>query len=192
MVEVNIYYQEYRERTEIDVIRDQKQSVILEILQLAYYNPEIDWRTEGKYDEMSREVWKVVKAKAEKTRISKTKRRGEERKKRKKRKEEEVEAERKEPKRERIIKVKRVAEEQKIWVKEKEVAKSEEEAKKLVPSRFHKWIYIFRKKTSERMLTKKLWNHPIEVKKEFVPRRERYIHYQERREKKYISSQKNN
>jgi len=24
MVEVNIYYQEYRERTEIDVIRDQK------------------------------------------------------------------------------------------------------------------------------------------------------------------------
>jgi len=60
---------------------------------------------------MSREVWKVVKAKAEKTRILKTKRRGEERKKRKKTKEEEVEAERKEPKRERIIKVKRVAEE---------------------------------------------------------------------------------
>ena len=42
------------------------------------------------------------------------------------------------------------------------------------------------------MSTKKLWDYPIEVKKEFVPRRERYIHYQERREEKYISSLKNN
>ena len=32
MVEVNIYYQEHRERTEIDVIIGQKWSVILEIL----------------------------------------------------------------------------------------------------------------------------------------------------------------
>jgi len=31
MVEVNIYYQEYRERTEIDVIEGQKWSVILEM-----------------------------------------------------------------------------------------------------------------------------------------------------------------
>ena len=38
----------------------------------------------------------------------------------------------------------------------KKAAKSEEEAKKLVPQRFHKSIYIFRKKTSKRMLTKKL------------------------------------
>ena len=30
-VEVNIYYQEYRERTEIDVIRGQKQNIILEM-----------------------------------------------------------------------------------------------------------------------------------------------------------------
>ena len=45
MIELNIYYQRYREGTEINVIRDQKWSVILEILQLAHYNPEIDWRT---------------------------------------------------------------------------------------------------------------------------------------------------
>jgi len=32
IVEVNIYYQEYRERTEIDVIRRQKWSVILGML----------------------------------------------------------------------------------------------------------------------------------------------------------------
>jgi len=44
-VEVNIYYQGHRERTEIDVIGRQKWKVILEILWLACHNPEIDWRT---------------------------------------------------------------------------------------------------------------------------------------------------
>jgi len=44
MVEVNIYYQEHRERTEIDVIRGQKWSIILEMPWLARHNPEIDWR----------------------------------------------------------------------------------------------------------------------------------------------------
>ena len=33
-------------RIEIDVICSQKQSVILRMLWLAYYNPETDWRTE--------------------------------------------------------------------------------------------------------------------------------------------------
>ena len=44
-VEVNIYYQEHRERTEIDVIGRQKWNVILEIPWLVCYNPEINWRT---------------------------------------------------------------------------------------------------------------------------------------------------
>jgi len=44
-VEINIYYQEHRERTEIDVIGGQKWTVILGMLWLAHYNPEIDWRT---------------------------------------------------------------------------------------------------------------------------------------------------
>ena len=45
MVEVNIYYQEHRERTEIDVIGGQKWQVILGMLWLACHNPEIDWKT---------------------------------------------------------------------------------------------------------------------------------------------------
>ena len=44
-VEVNIYYQGHRERTEIDVIGGQKWTVILGMLWLAHHNPEIDWRT---------------------------------------------------------------------------------------------------------------------------------------------------
>jgi len=46
MVEINISYQEYKERMEIDVIKGQKWTVILEMPWLAYHNPEIDWRTE--------------------------------------------------------------------------------------------------------------------------------------------------
>ena len=44
MVEVNIYYQEHRERMEIDVIRGQKWQVILGMLWLAHHNSEIDWK----------------------------------------------------------------------------------------------------------------------------------------------------
>jgi len=42
IVEVNIYYQDYREKTEIDVINGQKWNVILEMPWLACHNSEID------------------------------------------------------------------------------------------------------------------------------------------------------
>ena len=42
IVEVNIYYQGHRERTEIDVIGGQKWSVILGMPWLVRHNPEID------------------------------------------------------------------------------------------------------------------------------------------------------
>jgi len=42
IVEVNIYYQGYRKRTEINVIGEQKWSIILEMQWLVHYNPEID------------------------------------------------------------------------------------------------------------------------------------------------------
>ena len=42
IVEVNIYYQGHRERMVINVIDSQKWSMILEILWLTHYNPEIN------------------------------------------------------------------------------------------------------------------------------------------------------
>ena len=45
MVEINIYYQGHREKTEIDVIGEQKWTVILGMPWLACHNPEIDWKT---------------------------------------------------------------------------------------------------------------------------------------------------
>ena len=77
MVEVNIYYQGYRERTEMNMIEEQKWSVILGILWLAHHNSETNWKIED--DKMSRGVWKTVEAKIEKTRVVKTKGKKEER-----------------------------------------------------------------------------------------------------------------
>ena len=64
-----------------------------------------------------------------------------------------------------------MAEEWEIWDKEEEVARSEAEVKKLVPEKFHKWIKVFGKKQSERMLTRKLWDHAIDIKEGFVLRK---------------------
>ena len=44
-VEVNIYFKGHRKRIEIDVIKEQKQTVILGMPSLACHNPEIDWKT---------------------------------------------------------------------------------------------------------------------------------------------------
>ena len=69
------------------------------------------------------------------------------------------------------VEIRKVAEEWEIWDEEEEAAKSETEAKRLVPEKFHKWIKVFGKKQSERMPTRKLWNHAIDVKEGFVPRK---------------------
>ena len=67
--------------------------------------------------------------------------------------------------------MKRVIKKQEIWKEKEKVTKLEGKAKKLVPPRFYKWIHIFRKKASERMPTRKMWDYIIDMKKEFVLRK---------------------
>jgi len=43
--------------------------------------------------------------------------------------------------------------------------------KKLVPRRFWKWKKVFGKKESERMPVRKAWDHAIELKEGFTPRK---------------------
>ena len=67
IVKVNIYYQEHREKIEINIIRGQKWSVILEILQLAFHNSEIDQKSgEVKITRYSKKCRKQQKPKQEK------------------------------------------------------------------------------------------------------------------------------
>jgi len=73
----------------------------------------------------------------------------------------------------KIVEVKRVAEEWKIWDEEEKAARLEEEAKKLVSKMFHQWIKVFGKKQSEQMPIQKIWDHAINMKKGFMPRKEK-------------------
>jgi len=61
-------------------------------------------------------------------------------------------------------------------VKKKKVRKmkkdeDEEVLKKLVPRRFWKWKKVFGKKESERIPVRKIWDHTIELKEGFMPRK---------------------
>ena len=68
-VEINIYYQRYRERTEINVIKRHKQKVILEIPQLACHNPKIDSKIGEmkitRYPEECKKQWRPKQGKPE-------------------------------------------------------------------------------------------------------------------------------
>ena len=88
-----------------------------------------------------------------------------------KKKKQEKKEKKKNQKKGKTVEVKRVAEEWEIWDEQEETAKSEAEAKKLVLEKFHRWIKVFGKKQSERMPMRKLWDHAIEVKEGFVPRK---------------------
>jgi len=41
----------------------------------------------------------------------------------------------------------------------------------MVPQRFHKYLKVFEKKDSERMPTRKAWDHAIDLREEFVPKK---------------------
>ena len=164
-VEVNIYYQEHRERTEIDDIGGQKWTVILGMPWLAHHNLEIDWRTgEVKMMRCPEECgkqWRLVQGKLGWEKQKEEEAREEAGKKRE-------EKEKRKRKKGKIMEVKKITEEWEIWDEEEKAARSEVEAKKLVPERFYEWIKVFGKKQLERMLTRKVWDHAIDVKEGFV------------------------
>jgi len=56
-------------------------------------------------------------------------------------------------------------------VKKVESDKDEETLKKLVPKRFWRWGKVFGKKKSERMPVRKTWDHAIELKEGFTPKK---------------------
>ena len=166
-VEVNVYYKGHVERTEIDVIGGQKWGVILGMPWLGRHNSEINWKTgEVKMTRCPEEYgrqWRPVQGKS-----GWEKQKEEEAKEEVEKKKEEKEKKKKQ-KKERIVEVRKIAEEWEIWDEEEEVAKLEAEARRLVLEKFHRWIKIFGKKQSERMPTRKLWDHAIDVKKGFMP-----------------------
>ena len=113
-------------------------------------------------------MWETVETSAREIGVEKQK---EEEAREEKEERREKKEKKKNQKKRKIVEVRKVAEEWEIWDEEEEVAKLEVEVKKLVPEKFHKWIKVFGKNQSERMPTRKLWDHVIDVKEGFVPRK---------------------
>ena len=55
----------------------------------------------------------------------------------------------------------------------------------MISLRFYKYIYVFRKKASEKILIKKVWDHVINVKKGFVSKKKK-VYLLSRKEKEEI------
>jgi len=61
--------------------------------------------------------------------------------------------------------------EEKKEVKKIEKNEDKETLRKLVSKRFWKWKKVFGKRELERMPVRKAWNHAIELKKGFTPKK---------------------
>ena len=74
-------------------------------------------------------------------------------------------------------------EEKRKKVKKVEKNKNKETLKKLISKRFWKWKRVFRKKELERMPVQKTWDHAIELKERFMPKKGKvYLLLREERE----------
>ena len=53
------------------------------------------------------------------------------------------------------------------WEREEEIKEDHRKTEELVPRKFLKWRKVFGKVESERMLTRKVWDHAIDLKETF-------------------------
>jgi len=121
-VECNMYFEGHVERIRVDVCKLGRMKVILDMLWLAVYNPEIDWE-KGEVKMTRCPPW-----------CTQNKERREER---------------------------------------KRIRVAEQTVEELVLRKFWKWKKVFRKAESERMPVRKPWDHAIELKEGFIPKKEK-------------------
>jgi len=64
-----------------------------------------------------------------------------------------------------------------------EVELNKEKVRKMVPQKFHRWLKVFEKAESERMPVRKPWDHAINLREDFIPRKGRtYLMLREEKE----------
>jgi len=59
------------------------------------------------------------------------------------------------------------------WGREEKIEEDHRKIEELVPRKFLKWRRVFGKVESERMLTRKVWDHAINLKETFKPQKGR-------------------
>ena len=151
-VEVNIYYKSYIERMRIDVCNLRKTNVVLGMPWLQAHNPEINWETgEVKMIRCPPLCRRNIKSE-EGDKIKKEKR--------------VVTLEE-----EKIVR--QAIDDKKDWGREKEVEVDHRKIEEIVSKRFLKQKKVFGKVESERIPTRKIWDHTIDLKEMFKLQKER-------------------
>ena len=150
-IEVNMYYQGHVERMKLDVCNLGRTEVILEMPWLAAHNPEINWET----------------GEVKMTRCPPLCGKNEE----KRRKKERGQLERRRREVEEEAAIRWMADEKEDWGKEEEMEIDHRKIEGMVPLKFHKWLKVFGKVESERMPVRKIWDHAIDLKDKFSPRK---------------------
>jgi len=143
-VECNVFYKDHIERMRMDVCDLEKTEVILDMPWLAAYNPEINWETgEVKMTKCPPLCGgKSQKGKKkEKVKMMVTE------------KEEKI--------------VRWAIDDKEDWEREEEIEEDHRKIEEMVLRKFLKWRKVFGKVESERMLTRKIWNHAIDLKETF-------------------------
>jgi len=141
-VEVNMYYKGHVERMRMDVCDLGKTDMILGMPWLQAYNPEIDWKTEE------------VKMTRCPPLCSRMRPRGVEKGKRVTTLEEEK-------------MVRWSVDDKEDWGREEELEADHRKVDEMVSKRFLKWRKVFGKIESERIPTRKIWDHTIDLKETF-------------------------
>jgi len=142
-----VYYKGHIEKMRIDVCNLGKTEVILGMLWLAAYNPEINWET-GEV-KMTRYLFLCGGRSPKKEKVKRV-----------------VTLEK-----EKIVRW--VIDDKEDWGKEEEMEEDHRKIEEIVPKRFLKWEKVFKKVESERMPTRKIWDHAIDLKEMFKPQKGR-------------------
>ena len=142
---MNFYYKNHIERMRMDICNLGKTEIILGILWLVAHNPKINSETGEVKMTRCPPLCGEVESKEE------------EKKKRGKRvatlEEEKI--------------VRWAIDNKENWGREKEIEGDHRKIEKMVPRKFLKWRKVFGKVESERMPTKKVWDHAIYLKETF-------------------------
>jgi len=163
-IEVNVYYQGHVERMRLDICNLGWTEVILGMPWLVVHNPEINCEIGEVKMMRCSPLCRKNKVKKEKQEIEQRRKRG-------------IEEE---------TAIRWAADEKEDWGKEEEIEIDHHKIEGIVPSRFYRWIKVFGKVESERMPVKKVWDHVIDLREEFVPSKARvYISCQEMKGKRY-------
>ena len=145
-VECNVYYKGHVERMRMAVCDLGKTEVILGMPWLVAHNPEINWKTGEVKMTRCPPLCGGIKVRKEK---------------RKKAKRVVTEEE------EKIVRW--AIDDKEDWGKEEEMEEDHKKIEEIVPKKFLKWKKVFGKVESERMSTRKIWDHTIDLKETFKP-----------------------